>query len=89
MSPNFVKGLHKLLHNSSRVGPTTFNVIASGYVTFYRINELFVNILFFMIDKRTSWVGFGTRAVVWSRVAESEVKCPTRPFQNFRLLSIT
>ena len=46
-SPNFfVRGPHKLLHNSSRAGHMC-NAIVSVYVTFYQINKFFVNMLFF------------------------------------------
>ena len=42
----FVRGPHKLLHNSSRADILR-NVIVSVYVTLHHINKFIVNVLFF------------------------------------------
>jgi len=41
------------------------NVNVSGYVTFCEINEFFVYIFFFVIDKISLRAGFGPPAIVW------------------------
>jgi len=42
------------------------NVIVSGYVTFYRINKCFLNVLFFINDKMSLRSDeMASRAVVW------------------------
>jgi len=41
------------------------NVIVSGYVTFYQINKLYVNVSFFIIDKMSSRAGFSLWAIIW------------------------
>jgi len=53
--PNvFAKGPHKLLHNSLRAGHHTYiyNIIVSGYITFYKTNNFFKKyILFSLLTK--------------------------------------
>jgi len=41
------------------------NAIVSGYVAFYQINKIFVEILYFIIDKIASRGGFDPRDVVY------------------------
>jgi len=70
-SPDFfVRGPHKLLHNSSRAGHLT-ECDCFGICCILQY-QLFVKILFFHCwkmslrpEEMASWAGFGPRAVVW------------------------